>query len=179
MNDRIDSIGEGRHLALRRVRGWEFTTRPTARGVVAIVAITTDDRIVLVEQHRPPIDGPVIELPAGLVGDAASIEDESPEAAARRELLEETGFASDHWSTASVEVASSAGLTDEVVRVFGATRACRVAAGGGVDDERITVHLVPVDTLAAWLTSRAERGVPADGRVWAAPMLASQLGLRP
>lgn len=179
LNDGIESIGEGRHLALRRVNGWEFTTRPAARGVVAVVAITDDDRIVLVEQHRPPVGGPVIELPAGLVGDATSPAGESPADAARRELLEETGFASEHWSGRSVDIASSAGLTDEVVQVFGASGARRVAAGGGVDDERITVRLVPLDTLPAWLWSRAAEGVVADGRVWAAPMLARELGLRP
>lgn len=178
MSNDLETIAEGGHLALRRTRGWEFVTRPNAGGVVAVVAITPDDRVVLVEQHRPPVGGAVIELPAGLVADAADRSDESPITAARRELLEETGFVSDHWVTTPVSLASSAGLTDEVVTVFGATDVRRVADGGGVEDERIDVHLVRCVDLGDWLDRRATEGVMADGRVWAVPLLASRLRLR-
>jgi 8-oxo-dGTP pyrophosphatase MutT (NUDIX family) len=54
---------------------------------VGVVARTRDGRVVLVQQHRPVVGDEVIELPSGLV-DAG----ETPEHAARRELLEETGM---------------------------------------------------------------------------------------
>ena len=167
-------LAEGRFLNLRRQDGWEYASRPGARGVVAVVATTCDDRVILVEQHRTPVGGRVIELPAGLVGDEPGLEDEAPRIAAERELLEETGYHSDRWSDRSIEVVSSAGLTDETVRVFGAADAVRVAAGGGVGDERIEVHAVHLGELGEWLDDRAARGIPADGRVWAIPLFISR-----
>jgi ADP-ribose pyrophosphatase len=177
MSDDLRPIAEGRHLGLWCRDGWEFARRRQGRGVVAIVALTTDRRLVLVEQHRVPLGTSVIELPAGLVGDGAADTDESIFDAARRELLEETGFASDHWSDQVVEVTSSAGLTDETVTIVGVSQVVRVGAGGGVDDERITVHTVPLDELPDWLDHRAREGTIADGRVWAASVLAERLGL--
>jgi ADP-ribose pyrophosphatase len=53
---------------------------------VAVVARTADGRILLVRQHRPVVGHESIELPSGHI-DAG----ETPEQAARRELLEETG----------------------------------------------------------------------------------------
>jgi 8-oxo-dGTP pyrophosphatase MutT (NUDIX family) len=60
---------------------------------VNVVAVTPDDRVVLVRQYRHGLGRVDFELPAGVV-DAA---DASPEAAARRELLEETGYGGGAW----------------------------------------------------------------------------------
>jgi ADP-ribose pyrophosphatase len=54
---------------------------------VGVVARTREDRIVLVKQHRPVVGHDVVELPSGHVDPG-----ETPEAAARRELTEETGM---------------------------------------------------------------------------------------
>jgi 8-oxo-dGTP pyrophosphatase MutT (NUDIX family) len=61
---------------------------------VNVVAVTDDDRIVLVEQYRQGVERVTLEIPGGMVDPG----DTSPEEAARRELLEETGFASDRWT---------------------------------------------------------------------------------
>ena len=53
---------------------------------VVVLAVTDDDRIPLVRQFRPALELTTLELPSGAI-DAG----ESPEASARRELLEETG----------------------------------------------------------------------------------------
>jgi ADP-ribose pyrophosphatase len=53
----------------------------------AVVAITEDQRVLAVRQYRPAVERHTIELPSGLVDPG-----ESPGEAARRELLEETGY---------------------------------------------------------------------------------------
>lgn len=60
----------------------------------ALVAITADQRVLAVRQYRPAVERYTIELPSGLVDPG-----ESPAEAARRELLEETGY-----EAAAVEV---------------------------------------------------------------------------
>jgi ADP-ribose pyrophosphatase len=82
----------GKHLNLCTVGPWEYVERKKVSGIVAIVAISDAGEMILVEQFRPPLGKRVIEIPAGLAGDIAGSEDEVLEAAARRELLEETGF---------------------------------------------------------------------------------------
>jgi ADP-ribose pyrophosphatase len=75
-----DAYGQARH--------WESAERPGDCGAVLIVALLRpSDRVVLIRQYRPPARRPVYEFPAGLV-DAG----ETPEAAAARELREETGY---------------------------------------------------------------------------------------
>ena len=61
---------------------------------VNVVAVTDDDRLVMVRQYRHGLGRVAFEIPAGVV-DAT---DPDPESAARRELLEETGYGGGRWS---------------------------------------------------------------------------------
>jgi ADP-ribose pyrophosphatase len=54
---------------------------------VAVLALTEDDRVVLVREFRPGPEDLILELPGGLVEQG-----QTPREAARRELLEETGY---------------------------------------------------------------------------------------
>ena len=153
------TIAEGRFLRLVRRGRWEFATRKGSRGVVAIVALTADEKVVLVEQERPAVGGRVIELPAGLVGDEDDAE--TALAAAKRELEEETGYVAESWTRLTSGL-SSGGLTDESVVFFRAENLRRVGAGGGVGGEAITVHEAPVAEVMAWLERKGEEGVRFD-----------------
>ena len=59
---------------------------------VDVIALTADLNIVLVDQYRHSVRSVRTEFPAGTVDDG-----EEPLAAIQRELLEETGYASDEW----------------------------------------------------------------------------------
>jgi ADP-ribose pyrophosphatase len=115
---------------------------------------------------QPPVHARTIELPAGIVGDEDGLKDESYEEAARRELMEETGY-----EPAKVELLmagpSSAGLTSEITTLLRASGLRRVGVGGGVAHESITVHEVPLKDVPAWLAAKAKTGVLIEPKVYA------------
>ncbi len=159
-------LWEGDYLRMVRRGHWEYVERRNVTGIVVIVAVTDDDRIVLVEQHRPPVNAAVIELPAGLVGDEEGRQDESLRAAAERELLEETGYTASRWRRLYAG-APSAGLCDEVLTFFLAEGLTREHAGGGDESEDITVHTVPLATLRGFLAERQADGAVLDAKLFA------------
>lgn len=162
----MKELHAGRHLRLVCRNGWEFVERPGIRGIVLVVAVTPGGGLLLVEQHREPVGASVLELPAGLAGDAGSPAGEPLEEAARRELVEETG-----WEAAEMERLTagppSAGVTSEVVTLFRARGLSKAGPGGGVDGEAITVHEVPLAGAEAWLLRREATGALVDPKVWA------------
>lgn len=168
--DPPEIMAEGRYLRLVRRGRWEYAERPNAAGAVAVIATTDADELVLVEQHRVPLGRACLELPAGLAGDLDDAPGETFAQAARRELLEETGF-----SAARIEhlytVATSPGLTSERIDLYRARGLSREHAGGGTDHEQITTHLVPIAGLDAWLARRADEGLVIDVKVYAAAAL--------
>jgi ADP-ribose pyrophosphatase len=82
------------------IRGTDF---------VVIVAVTPQDRILLVRQFRVPVAAVTLELPAGHVDPG-----ETPEQAARRELLEETGYAADTFKLLATLSPSVARFTNRM-----------------------------------------------------------------
>jgi ADP-ribose pyrophosphatase len=164
--DAPQTIYEGKHVRLVRRGRWEYVTRTKVTGIVAIVAVTADNKLVLVEQPRVPVGANVIELPAGLAGDVAGEETEELAAAARRELLEETGY-----EAATMEPlcdgTPSAGITDEVVTLFRATGLKKTGKGEGDGSEQITLHEIEVPRVDAWLQEQRSAGKHIDLKVYA------------
>ena len=171
-NQQPKTIAETKFLKLVERGTWSFVQRQSNVRIVAIVAVT-DEKLILVEQYRPPTNSRVIELPAGLAGDIAGQESETLQTAAQRELEEEAGYTAAQWQHLA-NVTSSAGLTDERVDIFLARQLQKTGTGGGDDSEDITVHEVPLVELENWLADRAKNGFDIDSRVFAALHWASR-----
>ena len=155
----------GRFLELVNAGGWEYVRRVKGDWPVGILAVTDDGRVLLISQYRVPVGKEVIEIPAGLVGDQEA--GESWVAAAKRELLEETGCQAEHVEELAAGP-TSAGLTSEMIRLVRATGLKKVGVPGGDATEQITVYEVPLAEVGGWLAERASRGMPVDPKVYAA-----------
>tara|TARA_Y100000758_G_scaffold162226_1_gene115034 strand:+ start:202 stop:729 length:528 start_codon:yes stop_codon:yes gene_type:complete len=160
------SLHQGRFLAMFERGGWEYVDRVGASGVVVILALTDADELVLVEQHRVPVGASVIELPAGLAGDLPDSRDEDFREAARRELLEETGYEAESIEFLC-EGPPSAGLTSEIQTLLRATGLRKTGPGGGDETEDITVHTIALNVLDDWLGEAAQRGCLIDPKIYA------------
>ncbi|HWQ90471.1 MAG TPA: NUDIX hydrolase [Clostridia bacterium] len=161
------TLYSGKFLSLIREGHWEYAHRVNATGAAIIVAVTEAERLLLVEQYRIPVHARTIELPAGIIGDEPGAADESHPEAAKRELLEETGYAAEEIEALTRGPASS-GLTSEVVTLFHARKLRQTGKGGGVGHEQITVHEVPLATVHDWLQAKADAGVLIDPKIYAA-----------
>ena len=156
----------GKFLALVKEGRWEYVDRIGATGAAIVVAVTNEQKLLLVEQYRIPVHARTIELPAGVIGDEPGGRDECHAAAAKRELLEETGYSAERIETLSTGPASS-GLTSEVVTLLLASGLKRLHAGGGVGHENITVHEVPLNEVHEWLAAKANAGLLIEPKVYA------------
>jgi len=106
---------------------------------VNVVAVTADDRLVFVRQYRPALGAVHYEIPAGVAEP-----DEDVEAAARRELLEETGFGGGRWSILS-QLSANPALQNNITTAYLAEGVEQVAPPAPEATEDLRVHLVKVD----------------------------------
>ncbi|WP_374249269.1 NUDIX hydrolase [Thermomonas sp.] len=165
MTNLKQTLYEGQWLRLVKIGHWESCERTHGQGMaVIVIAVTPADEVLFVEQYRIPLGARTIEMPAGLVGDDHA--QDTLIDAARRELIEETG-----WSPGKVEVLltgpTSSGMSNERIAFVRARALTRVGAGGGVDDEDITVHAVPRAQAPAWLMQKQAEGFELDLKLWA------------
>lgn len=146
--------------------GWEFVERVNCWGIVAVIAMTQDRKVILVEQPRIPVGGKVIEFPAGLADGAGGDSEETLEEAASRELLEETGYRAERMTLCARGPISSASNAD-IMHLFRAEGLQKVSEGGGDGTESIVVHEVPMDEIDGWLERKEKEGILIDSKIYA------------
>ena len=88
----------------------EFVQHP---GAVAVVALNEFNDVLLIHQYRQPVRQLLWELPAGLL----DVVGESKLDAAKRELLEETGYVASDWQQLT-EFHSTPGGSSETITIF-------------------------------------------------------------
>lgn len=167
-------IGAGKYLRLVAEDGWEYVERIRGSGVVAVVAVTGQSELLLTEQYRPAVRRRVIDLPSGLSGDVRGCENEPLVQAARRELLEETGYRARRMRRLFTGP-PSAGMSSELVTFFRAEDVLAVGDGGGEGSEAIIVHRVPINVATRWLR-RARRRALIDPKVYVGLYWAAHTG---
>lgn len=109
---------------------------------VNVVAVTATDHVVLVRQYRPGLGEIYFEIPAGVVDET----DANPEAAARRELLEETGYGGGRWSSL-LTLSANPALQNNLTYSFLAEGVEPVAAPAHEATEDLRVHVVALGDL--------------------------------
>lgn len=151
-------VWQGKFITAKTRGTWEYVSR--ARGIKAAVILAVDKGdVLLVEQYRVPLGAPCLELPAGLVGDDQA--GEAVATAAARELEEETGYRAARIEMIG-EFYSSPGMVSESFFLVRAEGLEKVGAGGGVADEAILVHRVPLSGLADFMATKRAEGCAMD-----------------
>jgi ADP-ribose pyrophosphatase len=163
----VEVLHEGRFVRLVRDGSWEYAERTNVCGIVVVIAVTGAGELILVEQLRVPVGRRVIELPAGLAGDEPGARGEALADAARRELLEETGYEAGALEYLSAGPSSS-GLCSEVLSLFLARDVRKAGRGGGVEGENIELHVVPLAEVPRFLAEAERGGALVDAKVFAA-----------
>lgn len=116
---RTEPIFNGKVISLQvdtvRLPDGGEATREIVRhpGAVAVVAID-HDKMIMVEQYRKALGKSEIEIPAGKLDPG-----EQPEAAALRELMEETGYTTNQLIPLG-SYYTSPGFADEIIYVYAA-----------------------------------------------------------
>ena len=140
---RVDEV----RLPTGRITTREVVEHP---GAVAIVGVTVDGNVLLLRQGHHPIARTLLGLPAGTLEPG-----ETPEACARRELEEETGYRAGRL-TQLTSYYTSPGYTNERLTIFQADD-CE-PAGGEIDpDELIQVTAMPLEYVGHLLAPGPEQ----------------------
>ncbi|MFP3720180.1 NUDIX hydrolase [Niallia circulans] len=98
-------------------------------GAVAVIAITDDNKLVMVEQYRKPLEKVIVEIPAGKLEKG-----EEPALCARRELEEETGYECESLELVS-SFYTSPGFADEIIHVYVAKGLKQKENAAGLDED--------------------------------------------
>lgn len=182
-----DEVYRGKLFALRRdevvMPGGSTAVREVLvhPGAVIIAPVDEQGRIVLVRQYRHPVRRMLWELPAGLL----DVDGEDPQAAAARELAEETHLVAREWAVL-LDLASSPGISEETARVYLARGLSDVDeaerhVSGDDEESELTVRRVPIDAAVHMAFSGELENASTVAGVLAVARLRSRdwAGLRP
>lgn len=120
-------------------------------GAVAVVAVNSENEVLLIKQYRHPVRSYLWEIPAGLL----DVPGEAEIDAAKRELLEETGYVAEQWSEL-IEFYTTPGGNSERIKVFFAQKISFVGRPENQEGEEANLQLdwVPLeDAVSAVLRS--------------------------
>ena len=160
------TLFEGKYKRFVSKDGWEYIERVNCCGIVSIMPVTDDGKIVFVEQLRVPIGKRVIEFPAGLAeGANTEKREELLQDAARRELIEETGYDAEELICYG-EGPISSSSSDDIIVLYFARGLKKVGSGGGDATESIVVHLVNIAEVDQWLDQKKKEGLLVDPKVF-------------
>lgn len=109
---------------------------------VSALAITEDNKVVMVRQYRHGIQETIIEVPGGCVDDT----DKDYETAIARELLEETGFEFSKYEYLG-KISPNPSTNTNWMHMFLATGGKKVANQNLDHNEEIEVELIEIDEL--------------------------------
>ncbi len=131
-------------------------------GAACVVPFLDDERVVLIRQFRYSAGGELWELPAGKLDGG-----ERPEACARRELEEETGWVAGRFTHLATLIMTP-GFCDERIAIF-AARDLRRGTAHVDDDELLRVVEMPLAEAVAMV----RRGAIVDAKTVAGLLLAA------
>ncbi|UII54717.1 NUDIX hydrolase [Cytobacillus spongiae] len=139
-----EKIFSGRVISLQvdevKLPNGRTSTREIVKhpGAVAVIPITSDGKIVMVEQYRKALEKTIVEIPAGKLEKG-----EEPASCARRELEEETGYECKHLEWL-ISFYTSPGFADEMVHLYIATGLQKKEHAASLDEDEF-VHVIELE----------------------------------
>ena len=133
LNVRVDTVTAKKGHAYREII--------EHNGAVAAVALTEDDKVIMVRQYRYACDSVVLELPAGKIDK----DEKDPQAAMIRELKEETGYSAGRVKYRGC-INPSVAYSEEVIHLYLMTGLVPGLQSLD-DDEALEVELIPFDEV--------------------------------
>ena len=149
LNVRLDQVRLTNHRK-PRVVAREIVEHP---GAVAIVALDSQDRVLLVRQYRSAVQQEILEIPAGTLELG-----EDPARCAVRELKEETGYSAANWEEIG-KVYPTPGYGTEKMWLYLAHN-LTASAAAPEDDESLELEIIPFDQAI----EKIERGEILDAK---------------
>ena len=131
------------------------------------LAVFPDHQIILIHQHRYPLDKFIWELPAGKLH-----HNEDPLHCAKRELEEETGYRATRWEKIT-SMYTTPGFCSEILHIYLARDLSPCADGRKLEEgeETMTMKILPMQEAIAMI----ERQEITDGKTICGILLGERL----